>query len=214
MHGARCDLNRTGATRVHPFSHITRRQTWEAALNVGEGLPDGQPVKLLVPARFVHIDQSYDGALEMLGDSLPSELVTSLSKTHWAIINVWRPIHNVITKDPLAVCDARSVPESDLVRQRALPPRKGSGTYERVSGGDSFETWSVKANPNHRWYFASGLSPEDVLLIKIFDSKKDGRARRVPHSAFVDPSTEHGEYPPRESIEVRCFVFWENEDAE
>ena len=43
------------------------------------------------------------------------------------------------------------------------------------------------------------------MLIKCFDSKVDGRARRVPHSAFVDPSTEHES--PRESIEVRALVF-------
>ena len=56
------------------------------------------------------------------------------------------------------------------------------------------------------------MTPEEVLLIKIFDSKRDGRARRVPHSAFVDPRTVH-DNRPRKSIEVRCLVFWENEDA-
>jgi hypothetical protein len=183
-------------------------------LNAGKGLPDGEGVKMVVPARFVHIDQSYDGALEVLSDNLPLDLATDLSKTHWGIMNVWRPIHSPVLKDPLAMCDARSVPESDLAVMRALLPSKGSSTYESVSAGGGFETWTVKANPDHRWYFASGLAPEEVLLIKIFDSKKDGRARRVPHSAFVNPSTEHGEYPPRESIEVRCLVFWENEDAE
>ena len=207
-------MSRTGATRVQPFSHIIRRQTWEAASGAANGLPDEANVKMTVPARFVHIDQSYEGAFEVLSQSLSSELAESLSKTHWAIINVWRPIHHVITRDPLAVCDARSVLESDLVPVRTLLPSKGSGTFESLSGGRSFETWSIKANPDHRWYFASGLSPEDVMLIKIFDSKKDGRARRVPHSAFVDPRTEHAVSMPRESIEVRCFVFWENEDAE
>ncbi len=204
---------RTGATRVHPFSHITRRQTWEAATLAGEGFPDKEAVKMVVPARFVHIDQSYDGALEVLRDNLGSDLTTSLSKTHWGIINVWRPIHKPITRDPLAVCDARSVPESDLVMVPAVLPSKGSGTYDNVSSGGGFETWSVKANPDHRWYFASGMVPEEVLLIKIFDSKKDGRPRRVPHTAFVDPSTAHRDHPPRESIEVRCLVFWENDDA-
>ena len=207
-------MSRTGATRVQPFSHIIRRQTWEAALSAGKGLQDEENVKMTAPARFVHIDQSYKGALEVLSESLPSELAKSLAKTRWAIINVWRPIHHAISRDPLAVCDARSVLESDLIPVRALLPSKGSGTYESVSGGKSFETWSIKANPDHKWYFASGLSPEDVMLIKIFDSKKDGRARRVPHSAFVHPRTEHAVSMPRESIEVRCFVFWENEDAE
>ena len=43
------------------------------------------------------------------------------------------------------------------------------------------------------------------MLIKCFDSKTDGRARRVPHSAFIDEEYEGEE--TRESIEVRALVF-------
>lgn len=162
------------------------------------------------PTRVVHIDQSYDGAVKVLKDNLPSDLAARLSNTRWGIINVWRPIHRVVTKDPLAVCDAGSVAESDLVAREVILPSKGSGNFENVSAGGRFEIWDVKANPNHRWYFVSNIAPEEVLLIRIFDSKKDGRARRTPHTAFIDPSTE-GERSPRESIEVRCLVFWEDD---
>lgn len=47
-----------------------------------------------------------------------------------------------------------------------------------------------------------------MTLIKCFDSKLDGRARRVPHTAFVNPETAaKEEYPARESIEIRALVF-------
>lgn len=46
--------------------------------------------------------------------------------------------------------------------------------------------------------------PEEVLLIKCYDSKVDGRARRAPHSAFFDESTVHER--SRESTEVRAFI--------
>lgn len=109
------------------------------------------------------------------------------------IINVWRPI-KTIERDPLAIADASSVSESDLVTRGLIyPNRKG-------------ETFGVKYNKGHKWYYRSGLSPEQVLLIKCFDSKTDGRARRVPHTAFVDPSSP-SEAPTRESIEVRALVF-------
>jgi hypothetical protein len=68
------------------------------------------------------------------------------------------------------------------------------------------QTYAVKPNPNHRWYFKYGQRPDEVTLIKCYDSLEDGRARRVPHSAFVDPAEE--ENYPRESIEVRCLVFF------
>jgi hypothetical protein len=181
---------------------------------VGKDLSDQEGIGMTVPSRFVHVDHSYDGSLEMLRDNLPADLAQSLAKTRWGIINVWRPIRNLVSRDPLALCDARSVAESDLVVMSAFLPSKGSNTFENVSAGSSFDTWSVRANPCHRWYFESGLTPEEVLLIKIFDSKKDGRARRAPHTAFVDPATENAQGPPRESIEVRSFVFWENDEGE
>lgn len=59
------------------------------------------------------------------------------------------------------------------------------------------------------WYYKSGLTPDEVLLIKCFDSKLDGRARRVPHTAFEVPNTEDKE--GRESIEVRALVFHEDD---
>ena len=69
------------------------------------------------------------------------------------------------------------------------------------------ETYSVKANPNHRWYFKYAQRPDEVTLIKCYDSLVDGRARRVPHTAFVNPEEEDKE--PRESIEVRALVFYD-----
>lgn len=68
------------------------------------------------------------------------------------------------------------------------------------------------ANASLSWYYKSNLSPEEVILIKCFDSKKDGRARRVPHTAFHIPGSEDKEN--RESIEVRALVFHEHESLE
>lgn len=43
----------------------------------------------VVPARFVHIDQSTYGAYEVLRDNIhPPELAEKLGKTRWGIINV------------------------------------------------------------------------------------------------------------------------------
>ena len=68
------------------------------------------------------------------------------------------------------------------------------------------ETFTVKPNPNHRWYFKYAQRPDEVTLIKCFDTE-EGVARRVPHSAFEDPSEVEGR-EARESIEVRALVFY------
>ena len=82
---------------------------------MANGLDDKTMVKLSTPVRSVHIDYSYAGAGDFLHDNLPAEDAAEITCGRWAVINVWRPLYNPISRDPLAVCDARSVPETDLV---------------------------------------------------------------------------------------------------
>lgn len=171
----------TGASRVFIFDHTVRR----AAKGSSQSNPFRSPVKR------VHIDQSYAASKNRVTFHRPDE-APELLKGRYQIINVWRPIKTIL-KDPLAVADARSVPDSDLVPVKLIyPDREG-------------ETYAVKPDPGIKWFFRYGQTPDLVTLIKCFDSKTDGRARRVPHSAFVNPSTE--DEAGRESIEVRALVF-------
>jgi hypothetical protein len=55
------------------------------------------------------------------------------------------------------------------------------------------------------------MTPEELWLFKIFDSKKDGRARCAVHSSFP---RERDEGPARTSVELRAFAFWDDEDVE
>jgi hypothetical protein len=52
------------------------------------------------------------------------------------------------------------------------------------------------------------MQPHEALLLKCYDSATDGRARFVPHTAFIDPTAPE-DAPPRESIELRTLVFHE-----
>lgn len=110
------------------------------------------------------------------------------------IINVWRPIGHPVAHKPLAVSDWRSLdPVHDLVPVRFIYPHREGGTYV------------VRYNPRHRWHYLSNQTPEEVTLIKCYDSLED-KARLTPHSAFVDASSPKTA-PHRESIEVRALVF-------
>ncbi len=111
------------------------------------------------------------------------------------MVNVWRPIQGPIETAPLAVLDARSVADGDLVATDLVYPKRTGEIYE------------VAYSPAHRWFTFPGMARNETLLIKGYDSRKDGRARFTPHTAFDDPTT-----PPnaavRESIEVRTFAFF------
>ena len=108
-------------------------------------------------------------------------------------INVWRPIRGPVERSPLALADASSVQQEDLIAtDQVFPDRVG-------------EIYNVAHAASQRWYYAPHMTADEVLLIKGWDSLDDGRARFTPHSAFNVPETRQDTLP-RESIEVRTFV--------
>merc|ERR1712217_95994 len=131
------------------------------------------------------------------------------------IINVWRPIRGPVQQWPLAVCDARSFPQEDLhptwLRRFDVSSRGiESGVYRQTSDGtpEVFRTGEVLTpvpHPAHRWVVYPDMSSDEVLLLKTFDSRSDGRARLNVHTAFFDPNgpTDF----ERESIELRCLIL-------
>ena len=176
----------TGASRVVVFDHTIRRRI-PGAVDRGTGIPR-QPVPR------VHNDYTVKSGPQRVRDLLGDEADALLQK-RFSVINVWRPIRGPVQDSPLAVTDARSVAQHDLVATDLVyPDRMG-------------EIYYVKFNPEHKWFYAPAMRSDEVMLIKCYDSAADGRARFVPHSAFVDPTTPRGA-PPRESIELRTLVFY------
>ena len=107
---------------------------------------------------------------------------------------MWRPIRGPLRDAPLAVCDATSVAFADFVPSDLV--------YRDRIG----ETYRVRYNPAHRWFYVPEMRADEAVLIKCYDSAEDGGARFTAHSAFEDP-TAPANVLPRESIEVRTLVF-------
>jgi hypothetical protein len=108
---------------------------------------------------------------------------------------VWRAINQPIEANPLAIADAQSVDPVDLlVAERRYPNRVG-------------QTYRLRYNPRHRWYYFPRMRRDEALVFKVFDSAKDGRARFTAHTSFIDPATPPGA-PPRQSIEARALAFF------
>jgi hypothetical protein len=126
---------------------------------------------------------------------LMGEEAESLLKRRFAIVQVWRAIANPIESNPLAIADARSVaPEDLLIAERRYPNRVG-------------QTYRLKYNPNHRWFYFPRMRRDEALVFKVYDSEKDGRARFTAHTSFDDPTTPPGA-APRQSIEARALAFF------
>jgi len=179
----------TGAKRIFIFDHTIRRKPGEGVDND----PQGKPEEARGPVERVHVDQTYDASVKRVYQHLGHE-AERLLKGRVRIFNVWRPIRHPAAHKPLAVSDWRFLDtKHDLVSVRHIyPDREGS-------------TFKVRYDPNHRWYYLSNQTPEEVTLIKCYDSEVD-RARLAPHSAFLE-TISPPEAPHRESIEVRCLAF-------
>jgi hypothetical protein len=175
----------TGADRVFVFDHTVRKRVPGSADS-----RDGGPRQ---PVARVHVDHTEKSGPQRVRDLIPEEAETLL-QGRVQIINLWRPIRGPLLDSPLAVCDARTVKPAELVGSDLVYPN-------RVG-----ETYSVKYNPDHQWFYVPGMTADEILLLKCFDSRTDGRARFAPHSAFVDP-TMPADTLPRESIELRTLVF-------
>jgi hypothetical protein len=178
----------TGASRVHVFDHVQRRRI--------PGLVDYSRSGPRQPATRVHVDHTGRSGPQRVRDLLPDD-AEELLKGRVQVINLWRPTKGPLQDAPLALCDSRTVGEQDLVESDLV--------YQHRVG----ETYSVTYSPAHKWYYAPELRRDEALLLKIMDSKTDGRARFMPHTSFTDPTTPADAFP-RESIELRTLVFHPN----
>ena len=113
----------------------------------------------------------------------------------YAIINLWRPIRGPLLDSPLALCDAQSLEEENLIAYDLLYPDRAS------------EIYSITYNPNQRYHYFPRMQPDEAVLIRCFDSALDGPHRFSAHTGFDNPETP-ADAPTRESIEVRTLVFF------
>ena len=175
----------TNAKKVVIFDH-TLRSGDEVSRNTK---------KIREPVLSAHNDYTEWSGPQRVREIMPMQESDKLLKKRFSIIQVWRPINGPIKSNPLAICDARSVEQKDFIKtERRYPNRTG-------------ETYRLSYNPNHKWYYFPNMKQDEVIVFKVYDSSRDGRARFTPHTSFEDPNTPP-DSPPRESIEVRALVFY------
>jgi hypothetical protein len=174
----------SGAKRVVVFDHTLR--------TADDELRESKKIREVV--RRVHNDYTEWSAPQRVRDIVPGE-AEELLKRRFAIIQVWRPIRHPVETFPLAMADARTLSPGDMIiSERRAPGRTG-------------QTYAIKYNPAHKWYWFPRMRREEAYVFKVFDSEKDGRARWTAHTAFDDPTTPpHAR--PRESIEIRTLAFF------
>lgn len=183
----------TGAEEVIVFDHNVRSSVRSARGEPGVREPVGQ----------AHNDYTEDSGPKRKDDILEKAGRLDLAGHAFALVNLWRPIIGPVQDTPLALCDAGSVAPEDLVTTEIHHFAEGNVETPAHRG----VIYSLHPNPRHRWFYASDMQPNEVLLLKCYDSRRDGRARFMPHTGFKNPNCPR-EFTPRESIEARTLVVY------
>ena len=178
----------TGASRVEVFDH-TRRSSSKSVRSARD---------IREPASVIHNDYSASSGLTRLQDYIAAseEDLSYLQTKRFSIINLWRSINGPVHNSPLALCDANSTEANDLI-----PIKRES--KERVG-----ELQVALYNAKHRWYYYPQMQMDEALLIKTYDSDSQAQTRFTLHTAFDLPG-DNTAAEPRESLETRCFVFYD-----
>jgi len=177
----------TGASRVLVFDHTLR--VADEAIRTAQ--------KLREPVRVVHNDYTNLSGPQRVRDLLPPDEAEAALKKRYVYVNVWRSISGTVEEAPLGICDAQSLAEGDMILMD-LKYKDRVGEIHRT-----------RYNPDHRWVYFPRMEPDELILLKCYDTERDGRARWTAHTAFDDP-TSPANAARRQSIETRTIAFYDD----
>jgi hypothetical protein len=163
------------------FSARSQRQSWAGA------------------AGFIHLDVTTSSVRRFLDFSLEAAGRPIAPYSRFVLFQTWRAVSDPPQDNLLAMCDRRSVAASDVAWYDAIIGDKGTAL-------ESIEARSCRYSPDHRWYYASAMGAEDVLVFVGYDSA-DPDGVQPFHTGFDVPGLVDA--PPRASLEARFFAFYD-----
>jgi hypothetical protein len=163
------------------FSARSKRQSWAGA------------------AGFIHLDVTEQSVRRFLDFSLKAAGREIAPYSRVVLYQTWRTVSDSPQDNLLTLCDRSSVKEADVAFYDAVIGEKGSVL-------EVIEARSCRYSPDHRWWYASDMGAEDVLVFIGYDSA-DPHAVQPFHTGFDVPGQEDA--APRASLEARFFAFYD-----
>ena len=176
----------TGTRDIFILGH---QQRSFAGSNAG-GAPIG------APAFFVHTDWTESSGFQLARDFHPAFRDEDHSADRrFVLLTLWKPIVGPVRHHPIAICDAQTVEQQELV------------ATDLNLRDFSIEIYTVTHSDSHSWYYISDMAPTEIAVFKGYDSERDGPCCFTPHTAFQVPDLPPNT-PGRESIEVRAVAVY------
>ena len=183
----------TGALTVIAFDHNVRS---------AKGAAEGR-VGVRAPVDMAHNDYTEESGPRRVREILEAAGRSDLGQQRAALINAWRPMHGPVRDIPLAICEAPSTSPADFVETDIEHYGEDDLSHPRHRG----QIFSVRYNPNHRWFYVRDMQADELLVFKCWDSARSGPSRYTAHTGFVNPEAPP-DAVPRESIEVRTVAIY------
>lgn len=124
--------------------------------------------------------------------------------------SLWRALSPPPQDMPLALCDGSSVRDDEGTHNTKVDVDEipsGEALFAPIEGEENMTAATIfHHSPQHRWWYFPDMTPDEVVLIKFYDSDHS-RAWRCPHTAFTDTSRANAN--ERRSIEFRGIAFFE-----
>jgi hypothetical protein len=198
----------TGADRVATLSWMVRT-SGELPAHAHEEKGYRHHGGVQPPAAEAHCDSSPDRVDAFARNLYQQRFPDAPPYQRFLYMSFWRAFSPPPQDYPLALCDGNSVGDEegvpntlfvvDSIPERAEMLRPVADEDKRIAAA------IFHHNPNHRWWFFSNMTRDEVLLFVFHDSRRV-RPWRVPHTAFRDTSRPQAH--PRESIEFRSVAYF------
>jgi hypothetical protein len=123
--------------------------------------------------------------------------------------SLWRALSPPPQDMPLALCDGRTVRDDEGTHNTKVDVDEiptGDALFAPIEGEENMSAATIfHHSPDHRWWYYPDMTPDEVILIKFYDSDHRG-AWRCPHTAFRD--TTRPDARPRRSMEFRGIAYF------
>ena len=186
----------TGADLVIPMGGMLRRS--------GATSATVQP-----PAAEAHVDFTQRSAERIAQRLYGRDRPNGPGYRRFIAFSLWRALSAPPQDMPLALCDGGSVRDDEGTHNTKVDVDEiptGEALFAPIEGEENMTAATIfHHSAAHRWWYFPDMTPDEVILIKLYDSDHS-RAWRCPHTAFRD--TSRPDALERQSMEFRGIAYF------
>lgn len=164
------------------------------------------------PAAEAHVDFTQRSAERIAQARYGKARPNGPGYRRFIAFSLWRALSAPPQDMPLALCDGGSVRNDEGTHNTKIDVDEiptGDALFAPIESEENMTAATIfHHSAAHRWWYFPDMTPDEVILIKLYDSDHS-TAWRCPHTAFRDSSRP--EAHERRSMEFRGIAYFSRE---